>query len=54
VQGQQDASGGHWGLATMYERALQVGGRFKISSRPAAGTEVEVRVPVAAQRRATA
>jgi signal transduction histidine kinase len=35
----------HWGLQGMRERAERVGGRFRISSRVAAGTEVEMTVP---------
>jgi signal transduction histidine kinase len=36
---------GHWGLTGMRERAERVGARFKVWSRAAAGTEVEVSVP---------
>lgn len=36
---------GHWGLSGMRERAEQIGGRFHVYSRPAAGTEVELTVP---------
>jgi signal transduction histidine kinase/ligand-binding sensor domain-containing protein len=36
---------GHWGLSGMRERAEQIGGRFRVYSRPAAGTEVELTVP---------
>ena len=43
---------GHWGLSGMRERAEQIGGRFHVYNRPAAGTEVELTVPghVAFQR----
>jgi len=36
---------GHWGLAGMRERATRIGGVLKISSSPAAGTEVELAIP---------
>jgi PAS domain S-box-containing protein len=36
---------GHWGLAGMRERATRIGGRFKILSSPAAGTEVQLSIP---------
>ncbi len=36
---------GHWGLAGMRERATRIGGLFKISSSPAAGTEVQLSIP---------
>jgi PAS domain S-box-containing protein len=36
---------GHWGLAGMRERATRIGGVLKISSSPAAGTEVQLSVP---------
>ena len=36
---------GHWGLTGMRERAQRIGGTLKIRSRPAAGTEVELRIP---------
>jgi signal transduction histidine kinase len=36
---------GHWGLAGMRERAERIGASFKLKSRAAAGTEVELIVP---------
>jgi signal transduction histidine kinase len=36
---------GHWGMASMRERAENIGARLKIRSRAAAGTEVELSVP---------
>jgi signal transduction histidine kinase len=36
---------GHWGLAGMRERAARIGGALNISSRPGAGTEIELTVP---------
>ena len=36
---------GHWGLPGMRERAERIGARFKVWSRAAAGTEVELTVP---------
>jgi len=36
---------GHWGLPGMRERAERVGGRLRVWSRAAAGTEVEMSVP---------
>ncbi len=35
----------HWGLTGMRERATKVGAQFRIWSRPAKGTEIEVIVP---------
>jgi signal transduction histidine kinase len=36
---------GHWGLSGMRERAERIGAKFKVSSGPAAGTEVDLSVP---------
>jgi signal transduction histidine kinase len=36
---------GHWGLSGMRERAEKIGARFKVRSRAALGTEVELTVP---------
>jgi signal transduction histidine kinase len=36
---------GHWGITGMRERAERLGASFKLRSRLAAGTEVELRVP---------
>jgi signal transduction histidine kinase len=36
---------GHFGLSGMRERAERIGGRFKVSSRTTAGTEVDISVP---------
>src|SRR5262249_34796131 len=36
---------GHWGLAGMRERATRIGARLDISSRPEAGTDVELNLP---------
>ena len=36
---------GHWGLSGMRERAARIGASFKVRSRAAAGTEVELVVP---------
>jgi signal transduction histidine kinase len=38
------------GLLSMRERATHVGGDFKIKSVRGAGTEIEVRIPLAARR----
>ncbi|HZA36808.1 MAG TPA: histidine kinase, partial [Vicinamibacterales bacterium] len=38
---------GHWGLPGMRERAERVGARLKVSTRVAAGTEVELSIPAA-------
>ncbi len=45
----EEASGkmGHWGLAIMRERALQIGAELKISTAPGHGTEIEIVVPIA-------
>ncbi len=37
---------GSYGLQTMHERALEVGGSLKIVSLPTRGTRLEVRVPI--------
>jgi signal transduction histidine kinase len=39
---------GHFGLAGMAQRAAMVGGRFEVHSRPGAGTEIQVEVPLKA------
>jgi signal transduction histidine kinase len=39
-------SGGHFGILGMGERAHRFGGEFKIQSRPGAGTEIEVTIPI--------
>jgi nitrate/nitrite-specific signal transduction histidine kinase len=36
---------GHWGMASMRERAENIGALLKVRSRVAAGTEVEMSVP---------
>ncbi len=36
---------GHWGLSGMRERSDRIGAQFHVWSSPAAGTEVELRVP---------
>jgi signal transduction histidine kinase len=41
----QAGSDGHWGLPGMRERAQRIGARFKVWSRPEAGTEIELSVP---------
>jgi signal transduction histidine kinase/ligand-binding sensor domain-containing protein len=38
---------GHWGIRGMRERALRMGARLEISSRPGAGTEIDLRIPAA-------
>ena len=43
-----DMAGGHFGILGMGERARRFGGKFKIDSRPGAGTEIEVTVPIEA------
>ena len=35
----------HWGLTGMRERAMKVGGQFRVWSRPAKGTEIELMIP---------
>jgi len=37
---------GHFGLSVMEDRARKLGGDLKIQSRPGAGTEVVIEVPV--------
>jgi len=41
---QRAASDGHFGIASMYERAALVGGQFSIASRPGGGTTVSLRI----------
>ena len=36
---------GHWGIASMRERAENIGARLKVQSRVTAGTEIELSVP---------
>jgi signal transduction histidine kinase len=36
---------GHWGMASMRERAENIGAQLKVRSRTAAGTDVELSVP---------
>jgi signal transduction histidine kinase len=36
---------GHWGLCGMRERAKRIHAKFRVMSRPSAGTEVELNVP---------
>jgi signal transduction histidine kinase len=50
----QFGTDGHWGLTGMRERARRIGASFKVKSRAAAGTEVELIVPgpVAFERKA--
>jgi signal transduction histidine kinase len=38
---------GHWGLATMRERAATIGGLLKIVSSATRGTEVQLSIPIA-------
>jgi signal transduction histidine kinase len=40
----------HLGLRSMEERALRIGARFRIVSRPGAGTTIEATVPFSARR----
>jgi len=42
----QKKSDSHWGLRGMRDRAENIGARFEIRSRSAAGTEVEIVVPI--------
>jgi signal transduction histidine kinase len=50
----QGGRSGHWGIQGMRERALRIGARLEIWSRPAAGTEVELTVPAATAYRGAA
>jgi signal transduction histidine kinase len=40
------ATGGHFGLIGMRERAERLGGQLRLASHPGEGTEVEVMVPL--------
>jgi signal transduction histidine kinase len=42
---------GHWGLEGMRERAQEIGSDLEIRSRPGAGTEVELKIPLRASDR---
>ena len=46
------ASGGHYGLVGMSERAKQMGGTFSLRSTPGGGTQISVTVPVNTRSRA--
>jgi signal transduction histidine kinase len=37
----------HWGLPGMRERSAKIGARFSVTSRPGAGTQVELTIPAA-------
>ena len=37
---------GHWGLATMRERAQRIGAEFNITTAPGRGSEIEIFIPV--------
>jgi len=37
---------GHWGLKNMRERAVEVGGRFGVTSGPGTGTTIQAVVPL--------
>ncbi len=43
---------GHWGMRGMRERALKIGARLDIWSRPGNGTEVDLRIPASTAYRA--
>ncbi len=45
AQSDDAASGGHWGLRGMRERAERIGARLTIDSSREAGTQLQVRVP---------
>jgi len=42
-----DEAESHYGLASMKERAEEVGGQFQLVSSPGKGTEIQARVPIA-------
>ena len=44
---------GCFGLASMQERALIIGGKLTIDSRPQDGTRIRVSVPLGTEKRAT-
>ena len=45
-EGVFSSHGGHFGLLGMRERAERIGGEFRLDSRPGAGTQVEIMVPL--------
>ena len=48
---QIDRHNGHYGLTSMRERALEIGGEFKVSSTSDTGTEILTLVPIGAGER---
>jgi signal transduction histidine kinase len=40
---------GHWGLKNMQERAVQIRGKYKITTAVGQGTEIEVHVPLSSR-----
>ena len=46
VENRSQAPAGHWGLENMRERAVEVGGRFGITSDPGTGTVIRAVVPL--------
>src|SRR5579883_3265370 len=46
ASGAFSASGGHFGIMGMRERAARCSGDFTLSSQPGCGTQVEVKIPV--------
>ncbi len=47
ISGSYSATGGHFGVLGMRERAERLGGQFSLASQPGSGTQVEVTVPIA-------
>jgi signal transduction histidine kinase len=45
--GAPDSRTGHYGLGSLAQRAAEIGGRVEVSSRPGAGTQVRLEVPLA-------
>jgi signal transduction histidine kinase len=41
----QSGRDGHWGLSGMRARSERIGAKFRVRSRPQAGTEVELSIP---------
>ena len=42
--------GKHCGLLIMQERAEQIGGRLRVTTRPGSGTDLELVVPIATEQ----
>jgi len=51
--GNSTGENGHFGIVGMRERVEQLGGSFRLDTRPGGGTVVVVRIPLVRRRAAT-